>query len=364
MKNSEVYNILYVDDEYQNLISFKACFRKFYNVIIANSAREAIEILKNEEIHLIITDQRMPEMTGVEFLEEVLKNYPDTIRMILTGFSDMDSIITAINTGRVFRYVTKPWDENELKMTIDTALNLYKLQLENKELLSDLQNKVKEQNQLLELFQKFVPSEVVEKALLQHQSQSLFEGEYRKVAVLFCDIRQFTTISEQISPREVVSFLNDYYQLFSSVIKKHSGHVIQYVGDEIFASFGAPSDLEDIEIHAVKCALDMKEALSTLNLKYHQQLNRKIDIGIGVNSGPVVAGNLGSDDKLSYSITGDTVNTGKRIETLSKDRPDVILISESVFEKVREMIDYVPWEPAEVKGKSGRIVVYEVIGKK
>jgi signal transduction histidine kinase len=128
------FSILYVDDEQHNLNSFKAAFRRHYKILIANSASEALELLKTEIVHLIITDQRMPEMTGVEFLEHALQLYPESIRIILTGFSDVEDIIRAINTGRIYRYITKPWNEQELKMTIDLALESLALKLSNKEL--------------------------------------------------------------------------------------------------------------------------------------------------------------------------------------------------------------------------------------
>ena len=203
------FTIIYVDDEEQNLISFKASFRRDYNILTATSGKEGIEILKNNEVHLIITDQRMPEMTGIQFLEKIMSEFPDAIRMILTGFSDIEAIIGAINTGRVFRYITKPWDENELRMTIENSRQLYELQENRKHLLSDLQLKVEEQQKTLKMFMKYVPEQVVSKAI-EGGEETIFDGEQREVAVLFCDIRGFTPLSEKIPAKEVVSLLNDY----------------------------------------------------------------------------------------------------------------------------------------------------------
>lgn len=127
----KVFNILFVDDEEQNLITFKATFRKEYNIITAKSGLQGLEMMAKHNINLVITDQRMPQMTGVEFLEHITADYPDTIRILLTGYSDIDAVIEAINTGRIFRYITKPWDERELRMTIENARQLYGLQKEN-----------------------------------------------------------------------------------------------------------------------------------------------------------------------------------------------------------------------------------------
>lgn len=138
--------ILYVDDEEDNLIVFNSAFRRNYEIHLAKSGLEGLEIMKNHSIQLIITDQRMPEMTGIQFLEKIIPDYPDCIRMILTGFSDIEAIIQAINTGRVYRYITKPWSKEELKINIDKGLETYHLREQNRNLIADL----KEANLTLE----------------------------------------------------------------------------------------------------------------------------------------------------------------------------------------------------------------------
>jgi len=134
----EKFNILYVDDEESNLQGFKSIYFKEHNVLTATSAIEALEILAKNEIHIIITDQKMPQMSGVEFLNKVVVKYPDPIRIILTGYSDIEVIINAVNSIGIFRYLTKPWNISEMNQTIGQGLETYKLRLENKKLLSDL----------------------------------------------------------------------------------------------------------------------------------------------------------------------------------------------------------------------------------
>ena len=124
-------HILYVDDEENNLISFKATFRTKYSTFVAISGSEALKILSTKQIHVIITDQRMPEMTGVEFLEKVIELHPDCMRILLTGYADMTAVIDAVNKGKIFHYLNKPWNEEELDKTIAEAYNKY---LENAEL--------------------------------------------------------------------------------------------------------------------------------------------------------------------------------------------------------------------------------------
>ena len=359
----EKFPIMYVDDEEHNLISFAATFRKEYKIHTATNGNDAIEIMRHNDIKLVITDQRMPEMTGIQLLEKISPEFPDSIRMILTGFSDIEVIIDAINSGRVFRYITKPWNENELRMTIENARQIFELQSSNRSLMDELQQKVEEQDQTLKLFVKYVPEQVV-KRTLENSQESIFEGDLRNVAVLFCDIRGFTPLSEVLSPKEVVSFLNEYYQIMTEIVKQHNGAVIQFVGDEIFAAFGALEFYPDNEANAVYCALKMMDTLPLLNKKYDEKFKTGIEIGIGINFGEVVAGNLGSEDRIRYSVTGDTVNTGKRIESITKDYPNSILISDSIYSKVKEIIKVKAWDPLFVKGKKDKIMVYEVLGAK
>lgn len=125
-------NLLYVDDEENNLVSFKATFRLKYNVTIALSADEAMKILEKKPFEIIITDQRMPNMTGIEFLEKVLEKYPDPIRILLTGFTDYNAVIDAVNKGKIYHYLSKPWKEEELDLTIKNAYDAYSKNMEIK----------------------------------------------------------------------------------------------------------------------------------------------------------------------------------------------------------------------------------------
>jgi response regulator RpfG family c-di-GMP phosphodiesterase len=138
--------ILYVDDEENNLFSFKAAFRIKYQVLTAISGDKALEILATKQVHLIITDQRMPEMTGVEFLEKVIEKYPDPIRILLTGYADMGAVVDAVNKGKIFHYITKPWNEEELDLTINRAYEKY---LEKTQ-LKDMNEKLEGSNDQLE----------------------------------------------------------------------------------------------------------------------------------------------------------------------------------------------------------------------
>ncbi len=138
MQNNKAH-ILYVDDEPSNLNAFKSAFRFDYKIITASSPQEAFPLLKKHKVEVIIADQRMPEMTGVEFLTKAREDYPDPIRIILTAYSDLEAVVQAINEGQVFRYISKPWDEQEFKMNIEIAVKLYRINQENQRLLKEQQ---------------------------------------------------------------------------------------------------------------------------------------------------------------------------------------------------------------------------------
>lgn len=127
----EKIKVLYIDDEESNLHAFKAAFRRIFDVHLANSAKEGHKILTQHRIEVIISDQRMPERTGVDFFASILDTHPNPMRILLTAYTDIDAIIGAINKGQVYRYVTKPWNEFELKMTIENAYRMYSLKEEN-----------------------------------------------------------------------------------------------------------------------------------------------------------------------------------------------------------------------------------------
>lgn len=139
-------DILYVDDEENNLISLKATFRLKYNILTASGAADAMKILAAKPVQIIITDQRMPDTTGIEFLENVIEKYPDPMRILLTGYADMNAVIDAVNKGKIYHYLSKPWSQTKLDETIQNAFEVYQ---KNKE-IKDLNSKLSLSNDQLE----------------------------------------------------------------------------------------------------------------------------------------------------------------------------------------------------------------------
>lgn len=131
-------NVLYIDDETNNIISFKAAFRRTFNVFTAESTEEGRKILDTENIHVILSDQRMPKETGIEFFQSILTTHPEPMRVLITGYTDINAVIDAINVGQVYKYLTKPWIEQEVKTAILNSYEVFELRRQNKELTQKL----------------------------------------------------------------------------------------------------------------------------------------------------------------------------------------------------------------------------------
>lgn len=131
-------NVLYIDDEPHNLTSFKASFRRIFNVYVTEDTEEARSIVENKDIHVILSDQRMPKMTGIEFFESILEVFPDPIRILVTGYTDINAVIDAINRGQVYKYLTKPWNDDDVRIAVEKAYEVYRLRRENEELTNKL----------------------------------------------------------------------------------------------------------------------------------------------------------------------------------------------------------------------------------
>ncbi|MDB5193135.1 MAG: response regulator [Segetibacter sp.] len=131
-------NVLYIDDEVHNLTSFKATFRRDFRVFTAESAEEGVKVLNQENIQVILSDQRMPKMTGIEFFESIKDSHPDPIRILITGYTDVNAVIDAINRGQVYKYLAKPWNEDDVRNFVQKAHEVYKLRKDNIELTQKL----------------------------------------------------------------------------------------------------------------------------------------------------------------------------------------------------------------------------------
>jgi class 3 adenylate cyclase len=220
---------------------------------------------------------------------------------------------------------------------------------------------LREKERVKALFGRYLPKAVAERALA-HQGEIGLGGEQKDVAILFSDIRGFTSLSERLAPPEVVAMLNDYYTRMIDVLFEHDGTLDKTIGDAIMAVFGAPVSDEDAVPKALRTALGMMRALKAFNADRAAKGQEPIAIGIGVNCGLVVAGNLGSIKQLSYTVIGDEVNLASRM--CSNAKGGQILVTEAVYRKAKWAFEFNALEPIQVKNVSQPVQVYEVLGEK
>ncbi len=235
------------------------------------------------------------------------------------------------------------------------------------EALGDAMNEMvkglKERNLVKDTFSRYVTSQVAEELLKNPEALSL-GGKKQFVTVLFSDIRGFTNFSENFAPEEVVEHLNEYLSAMVDIVFKHEGTLDKFIGDAIMVVFGAPKPHADDAIRAVRTALEMREKLAELNAKWQQQHKKSFEIGIGINSGEVIAGNIGDIRRMEYTVIGDNVNLASRIESLTKDTGAPIIISRSTYQLVKDQVDARELQSMNVKGKSEPVQIYELIGLK
>lgn len=205
----------------------------------------------------------------------------------------------------------------------------------------------RERDFLNETFGKYVSKAVRDEIL---GGRVTLNGELKQVSVLFADLRDFTRLVETTPPREVVTVINTYFKAMAEAINAHNGLVLQFIGDEIEAVFGAPVALENHQQCAVDAALEMRTRLSQVNLNLANQGFPTLRHGIGIHTGNVVAANIGSTQRLSYALVGETVNIASRIQDLNKEFDTDILISDAVRQGLDRCVDMNPLPPVPVKG--------------
>ncbi|MCR5273062.1 MAG: adenylate/guanylate cyclase domain-containing protein [Lachnospiraceae bacterium] len=212
--------------------------------------------------------------------------------------------------------------------------------------------------QTIDAFKKYVAPQVVDEISKKGEFNIVLGGENRDIAVLFVDIRGFTPMSEGLEPEQVVSILNEYLSLTTNSIFKNNGTLDKFVGDATMAVFNAPFDLDDYVYRAVCTARDIASGSDELEKKLMERFGKSVSFGIGVNCGPAVVGNIGCEFRMDYTAIGDTVNTAARLEANAKRGQ--ILISDKVYERVKDRLKVTPIGAIPLKGKSNEVFVYQV----
>jgi len=308
--------VLIVDDNVMNRdLLLRHLQKQGHIVTTAKNGHQALEIIQKQSFDVILLDILMPEMNGYQVLKELKHNpaWKDIPIIMISALEEMDIVAHCIEIG-ADDYLVKPFNHILLDARITSCLErkrLYDLEKEQKRILK-------------ETFGKYVDHEVRDEVL---SGRIPLGGELKDVTVLFADLRNFTPLTESTPPKKVVGILNSYFTEMAPVISAHRGSLLRYVGDEIFAVFGAPLALDHHFRHALEAAIEMRQRLAVLNEKLLLQGFITLSHGIGLHSGLVVAANIGSPDRLAYDLVGDTVNLASRIQELTKEFGTDILIS-------------------------------------
>ncbi|MBN2515276.1 MAG: CHASE2 domain-containing protein [Deltaproteobacteria bacterium] len=221
----------------------------------------------------------------------------------------------------------------------------------------------REKKKIRGTFQYYLSGPVIEE-MLKDPSKLKLGGEKRDLSVLFSDIRGFTTISEKLTPEDLVHLLNEYLTVMTDLVFKYDGLLDKYMGDAIMAVFGAPVAQSDHPVRCCKTALDMMAELKTLQKKWEDEGKPVLDIGIGINTGDMVVGNMGSKMRFDYTVMGDNVNLGSRLEGINKEYGTNIVISEYTYAKVKDSFFCRELDSVRVKGKMQPVKIYELMGEK
>jgi adenylate cyclase len=329
------------DNKVNRLLMQRSLELQGHRVTLALNGREALDMLKRETFDLLLLDIEMPEMNGFQVLEHLKADLQlrDLPVIVTSSLESVDDVVRCIELGAE-DYLSKPVNPVLLKARLAASLEKKRLRDQQKEWM-----------------RRFATREVVQD--LQESGLAL-GGKRVRAAVMFTDIRGFTTLAETQPPEETIELLNTYYTLMFDAISTHGGVVTQMAGDGFMAVFGAPTPLEDYCAAAVRTALDMIETMELFNLERTAAGKPPIKIGIGIASGEMVAGYAGTSERTTYTCNGDTVNLASRLETHTKAAARTILIDGVTRAALDARVEVESLGAVEIRGKSVPVDVFSV----
>ena len=357
--------ILAVDDYLVNRQKLQRLLTQFgHTVLLAENGKQALEALTHQPVDLMLLDIMMPEMDGYQVLahlkeHNLLSNLPV---IVISALDEMDSVVKCIEMGAE-DYLPKPFDPVLLKARIGACLEkkrLHDLEREQRQQLSELNKELEIKNHFIrKTFGRYLSEEVVSSILESPEGLTL-GGEKRTVTIMMTDLRGFTAIGERQSAETVVSMLNIYLNIMTDIIFKYHGTIDEFIGDAILAMFGAPVQREDDASRAVTCALEMQLAMQEVNRINASAGYPEMAMGIGINTGSVIVGNIGSHKRTKYGVVGRNVNLTSRIESYTVGGQ--IFISECTLAACGPILRIDGQMEVMPKGVKEPITIYEVGG--
>ncbi len=343
--------IMIVDDEndFEQLIrqKFRRQIREqVYDFVFAKNGKEALEILEdNPDVEIVFSDINMPIMDGLTLLLRLNEKNPLLKAVIVSAYGDMDNIRTAMNRG-AFDFICKPIQFEDLELTL----------LKTVKYVTQIQETVKaiKENNILRMY--------VDDSVLQFMTRSEYEStlllnETVDATIVFMDICGFTAISEKESPNFVVNLINKYFDLMVKEIIAQGGYVDKFLGDAVMAVFRGDFHID----RAIEASLAVHTAIETQKVLLSEQKTYLPKVSIGINSGEMISGNIGSAalKRLDFTVIGDVVNTAQRLQSAAQ--PGQIVISKTIYEKIKNSFNCKVIGDISVKNKEVPITIYEVL---
>jgi adenylate cyclase len=322
--------ILAVDDEPDFELLLTQRFRRQvregeFIFRFAHHGEEALAALAAEpDIDLILLDINMPVMDGLTLLARLREQQSAVRAIIVSAYGDMTNLRTAMNRG-AFDFVTKPVDLADLEITIRKTLDAIGK-------LREIEGQRAAAERARNNLSRYFSPNLVE--MLAARDEPLGAVRRQTVAVLFADIVGFTSMAEQMMPEAVVRMLREYHERMTALIFACGGTIDKYIGDEIFAVFGVPEATVEDAANALKCADMMLMALECWNEEREPRGEPRLAIGIGLNYGPAVLGDVGSEHSFSFTVIGDTVNTASRLQRLTRGLETPLVVGDALVEAV------------------------------
>ena len=351
-------SLLVVDDnEINRDVLSRRLVQRGYRVAVAADGRQALQMLMTQPFDLVLLDIMMPGMSGFEVLTILRERHAAAeLPVIMATASDQSSDIVAALTLGANDYVTKPLDFPVVLARIRTQLSLKRAIHEIQRLAEQLELR----NRFIRTtFGRYLTDEVVT-SLLDSPEGLKLGGEKRQVTILMADLRGFTSLSGRLGPEQVVAILNRYLGTMADIIMEYQGTIDEFIGDAIFVIFGAPLRMHDHAQRAVACAVAMQLAMATVNAQNRDEGLPEVEMGVGVNTGEVVVGNIGSHKRAKYGLVGSHVNLTARIESYTVGGQ--ILISEATRQAVGSDVIVDAQIAVEAKGIEQPITLYDVRG--
>ncbi len=350
--------ILVVDDvELNRSMLSRRLERKAFQVETAEGGQEAIEKIRATRYDLVLLDIMMPEVSGYDVLKEVRKAHsPLELPIIMATAKDQgEDIVSAFKLG-ANDYIVKPIDFPVALARIETQLSRKRAMEEARRLAAELER----HNQFIrKTFGRYLSKEVVESLLSSPEGLRL-GGEKRNITIMMSDLRGFTQVSEKLDPEQVVAMLNNYLGKMAEIVTGHNGTIDEFIGDAILALFGAPIHREDDAERAVVCALQMQLAMREVNEENRKNGFPELEMGIALNTGECVVGNIGSQKRAKYGVVGSHVNLTGRIESYTVGGQ--ILVSKATADSVGAELKLGDELQLGAKGFREPVTVYELLG--